>query len=71
MPDFEAEKLAEEYTAFYEKNLKETLGEDYYQPDYFIFDQKFNELALSEREIKDVMEQVADIDGRFLVYKMK
>jgi len=71
MPDFEAEKLAEEYAAFYEKNLKETLGEDYYQPDYFIFDQRFKELALSEREIKDVMEQVADIDGRFLVYKMK
>jgi len=71
MPDFEAEKLTEEYAAFYEKSLKETLGEDYYQPDYFIFDQKFKEMALSEREIKDVMEQVADIDGRFLVYKMK
>ena len=52
MPDFEAEKLAEEYAAFYGKSLKEILDKDYYRPDYFVFDQKFNELALPKKKLK-------------------
>ena len=71
MPDFEAEKLADEYAAFYGKSLKEILDKDYYRPDYFVFDQKFNELALPKKEIEGIMEEKAFIDGRFLVYKMK
>mgnify|MGYP001580272939 CR=1 FL=1 len=71
MPDEEAIKLAQEYEEFREKDLKEILNGDYYKPTYFIFDQKFNELALPESEIKNVMERVADIDKRFLVYKIK
>ena len=71
MPDFEAEKLAEEYSAFYGKSLKEILDKDYYKPDYLVFDQKFNELALPKKEIEKIMEETIIIDGRFIVYKMK
>lgn len=71
MPDKEAIKLAQEYTAFYKQDLKQALGEDYYKPDYLVFDQKFNELALPESETGRFMKQVASIDGRFLIYKMK
>lgn len=71
MPDEEAVKLAGEYAAFYKQDLKQALDEDYYKPDYLVFDQKFNELALSESETGKFMKQVASIDGRFLVYKLK
>ena len=71
MPDEEAIKLAREYAVFHKENLNDVLENDYYKPNYFIFDQKFNEMTLSEIEINSVMKQVAIIDGRFLVYKMK
>ena len=71
MPNEEAVKLAQEYAVFYRQNFKQALDEDYYRPDYLVFDQKFNELALPESETGRFMKQVASIDGRFLVYKMK
>lgn len=71
MPDEQAINLAREYKEFRGKGLKKILNADYYKPTYFIFDQRFNELALPESEIKDIIEKVADIDKRFLVYKIK
>ncbi|MCK6462346.1 MAG: hypothetical protein L6Q29_00775 [Candidatus Pacebacteria bacterium] len=71
MPDEKAINLAREYEEFRKRDLREILSTDYYKPTYFIFDQKFNELALPESEIKNVMEKVANIDKRFLIYKIK
>lgn len=71
MPDEQALNLAREYEEFRKKDLREILNSDYYKPTYFVFDQKFNELALPESEIKNIMEKVFDISGRFLIYKIK
>lgn len=71
MPDEVALGLAEEYTVFYKQDLGKILKEDYYKPDYLIFDQKFNELALPESGTEDFMDRVAFLGDRFLVYKLK